>query len=242
MTHSHTYQQCYKLLNVDEHCSTEEVKRSYKRLIQKWHPDRYETDNEKEIATQRITSITTAYKQLSDYHRKNGCFPDIQPTNSPTPHVRVQPHQYQEPPKQNVNEPPGNSVHQSQSETTTKTTGSAFFRVVAVIMIFVLGYSFLPEETAKDHPPLHDKNKTKKASSKPDKKKISSKKTVKKKAYFTYGSRLADVILVQGPPDKMEGNIWYYGKSEIHFKDGAVVYWFRDSKTPLNAQVTLPKY
>ena len=53
--------------------------------------------------------------------------------------------------------------------------------------------------------------------------------------FFTYGSTLADVALIQGPPDRMEGNTWFYGESEVHFVDGVVDYWYRTADKPLKA-------
>ncbi len=41
-------------------------------------------------------------------------------------------------------------------------------------------------------------------------------------AFFTLGSTAEEVVLVQGTPTRIEGNRWYYGFSEIHFKKGRV--------------------
>ena len=57
--------------------------------------------------------------------------------------------------------------------------------------------------------------------------------------FFTYGSTLADVALIQGPPDRMEGNTWFYGESEVHFVDGVVDYWYRTANKPLKASAVV---
>lgn len=43
----------YKLLEVDENCSIEDIKRSYKRLCLKYHPDKCDGDSEKFIEIKR---------------------------------------------------------------------------------------------------------------------------------------------------------------------------------------------
>lgn len=242
MTHSHTYKQCYELLNVDEQITSDELKKSYKKLIQKWHPDRYETDNEKEIATNKITSITTAYKQLTDYYRKNGCFPNVKPIPPVVP-AKKHPPRTETPQVKPESPYDKNPVRSSSKAINQKyTPASTFFKVAGIIIIFILVYPYINDETADIKPSKSNKADRKEAQIATDKKKKSNKKRDIKKQTFTYGSSLGEVILVQGPPDRMEGNIWFYGKSEIHFKDGLVVYWLRDNKTPLNAEIKMRKH
>lgn len=72
---------------------------------------------------------------------------------------------------------------------------------------------------------------------------IESKADIKKKIkiktkaeYFTYGSTLGEVVLIQGPPDKTIGDVWFYGESEIHFEDGLVIEWLRTANNPLKVR------
>ncbi|SHF58430.1 DnaJ domain-containing protein [Desulfacinum infernum DSM 9756] len=44
-----------------------------------------------------------------------------------------------------------------------------------------------------------------------------------RKSSFTLGSSQAEVLAVQGPPDKKIGSRWTYGLSEVRFRDGRVV-------------------
>ena len=60
------------------------------------------------------------------------------------------------------------------------------------------------DRSAFDKPPEHDE---------------------KVKAYFTYGDPPGKVYEVQGVPTKIDGDIWYYGKSEVHFTKGRVSFW-----------------
>jgi outer membrane protein assembly factor BamE (lipoprotein component of BamABCDE complex) len=40
---------------------------------------------------------------------------------------------------------------------------------------------------------------------------------------FSLGSSEKQVLAVQGPPDKVQGNVWLYGLSDIRFRDGVVI-------------------
>jgi curved DNA-binding protein CbpA len=55
--------------------------------------------------------------------------------------------------------------------------------------------------------------------------------------YFTVGSTRNDVIRVQGTPDRMTGNVFGYGLSEVYFKNGRVESWRTDPSSPLRARM-----
>ena len=55
--------------------------------------------------------------------------------------------------------------------------------------------------------------------------------------YFTVGSTKDDVVRVQGPPDRMTGNVLKYGVSEVYLKNGRVESWHIDPSTPLKASL-----
>ena len=56
--------------------------------------------------------------------------------------------------------------------------------------------------------------------------------------YFTVGSTKQDVIRVQGPPSKVEGDVFTYGSSQVYFKYGRVESWRQDPASPLKARAT----
>lgn len=61
----------YKILKVDRNATDEEVKRAYKRLAMKWHPDKNHHHNQqqhvkKEEAEAKFKQISEAYDVLSD--------------------------------------------------------------------------------------------------------------------------------------------------------------------------------
>jgi len=54
--------------------------------------------------------------------------------------------------------------------------------------------------------------------------------------YFTYGDTAGRVFELQGVPTKTVGDIWYYGKSEVHFHEGKVEHWFVAEGSMLKAK------
>ncbi|KAG0490647.1 hypothetical protein HPP92_007510 [Vanilla planifolia] len=58
----------YDILKVDKHATEEDLKKSYRKLAMKWHPDKNPT-NKKE-AEAKFKQISEAYEVLSDPHKK----------------------------------------------------------------------------------------------------------------------------------------------------------------------------
>ena len=73
----------YDLLGVDVQATQEEIKRAYRKLALKWHPDRNVSD--KDLATEKFKKIGEAYGVLSDpvkrraYDRGDSAFSNINP-------------------------------------------------------------------------------------------------------------------------------------------------------------------
>ena len=53
---------------------------------------------------------------------------------------------------------------------------------------------------------------------------------------FSYGSSFTRVAKIHGPPDRTEGNDWYYGESRVTFSDGTVVDWESHPSNPLSTR------
>jgi len=50
---------------------------------------------------------------------------------------------------------------------------------------------------------------------------------------FTYGASKLEVEAIQGQPTMREENVWTYGLSKVYFRNGLVVRWENDPRTPL---------
>ncbi|CAN8239500.1 unnamed protein product [Cochlearia groenlandica] len=60
----------YVVMNLNNECSQEDLKLSYKNLVLKWHPDRFLEENEKQEANIKFPSIQRAYSVLSDSNKR----------------------------------------------------------------------------------------------------------------------------------------------------------------------------
>jgi DnaJ-class molecular chaperone len=58
----------YKILNLSTKCTKEDIKKNYKQLALKWHPDRNKVN--KEIAEEKFKEIAEAYEILIDDYKK----------------------------------------------------------------------------------------------------------------------------------------------------------------------------
>jgi curved DNA-binding protein CbpA len=61
----------YKVLGVSPTADDSEIKSAYKKLVKKYHPDKYQDDAMAELANEKMTEINAAYDQIMD-ERKNG--------------------------------------------------------------------------------------------------------------------------------------------------------------------------
>jgi len=59
----------YKILNIQKTAKPEEIKKAYKKLALKWHPDR-NPDN-KQVAEEKFKEIAEAYEVLSDQEKRS---------------------------------------------------------------------------------------------------------------------------------------------------------------------------
>lgn len=57
----------YKTLSVDKNATVDEIKKSYRKLAKKFHPD---VNRDNPEATEMFKKVTEAYEVLSDEHRK----------------------------------------------------------------------------------------------------------------------------------------------------------------------------
>ena len=56
----------YSILGVSEKASNDEIKSAYRKLVKKYHPDRFQDSREKEQATKKLAEINDAYSQIEN--------------------------------------------------------------------------------------------------------------------------------------------------------------------------------
>ena len=60
----------YKTLGVSKTAKDAEIKKAYRKLAKKWHPDRFRDEKEKEKAERKFMKIAEAYETLTDPEKR----------------------------------------------------------------------------------------------------------------------------------------------------------------------------
>jgi len=93
---SDIFERDYQMLELDRDASWHDARTSYKRLVNRWHPDRFASrPREKQHAQTRFIEITKSYDNLRGFHRdyqrlplQNPALQDKKP-NNPTSNPRI---------------------------------------------------------------------------------------------------------------------------------------------------------
>ena len=229
MKQAHSHESCYRILNINNNASWDDLRKSYRSLIQKWHPDRYMDDVGKSEANDKLKDLNTAYKVLSDYYKRNNSLPLFTQTVPPSTSSEQKPAAQS---KKKVKQSP---FKKKIAATKRKNNIQYVFTISLVIVASIILYQNLDSIILSFSTPLEYSKEDSKEDNIDNAKIKKMEKEIKSK-YFTYGSSLGEVINVQGAPDYTADNIWYYGNSEVHFKDGHVVKWIRTSSRQLKAR------
>jgi len=83
------YKEAYQQLGLDDSgASWADVRTSYRRKVQRLHPDRVEHTEHAAANQEQFILVTRAYKLLNEYHRENHALPrDYQPETDPAMQV-----------------------------------------------------------------------------------------------------------------------------------------------------------
>jgi curved DNA-binding protein CbpA len=260
----YTYEKCYKILLIEPECNRDNLRKAYKKLIQKWHPDRFTDEVQKLSAEDKIKELNIAYFQLSDYYKKHNSLPFI---SKPEVIHRTK--------RASVSKPqaPDDSIAStSEDPSASKTTKNSssdeysnkiYLTLVVIISLFVFINSDPDNESTHSNTLMNNAYKTDSAdgsieikaietheigksditqegvSGSKDISEINAIPNTQPADYFTYGSSIGEVLSIQGRPDSIDGDYWFYGNSYVKFKDGVVEDWKRSSEFPLKAHIDI---
>jgi hypothetical protein len=224
----HDYSNCYAILGVRPDTDWGTLRANYRRLIGRWHPDRFSGDTvRREMAEERSKQITLAYRALEKYRRDNGVLP---PTNPVAIAVDAQG------PAQKADPAPGRASFKTYGEAGTK--GATVRppvrrrpgRRVAIALCALVAALYLAPYL--DVPARRDQL----ADSARDRDVATPSPLVvenlRELRGISPGSTLGEVYAIQGVPTVTQGDTWQYGKSRIRFAEGRVISW---SEHPDNA-------
>jgi hypothetical protein len=227
------YSSCYATLGVTPDTDWETLRARYRRLIGQWHPDRFSDDTAaRAIAEERSKQITLAYQALDRFRRDHGVLPPIESA------TRAVAERAPIPDADTTFKRPGSTAHSKTAATDATTNKLARPRqgsrhLVATALAVVIAAAYLTYQhsemwTFSDPEPAqsaHDPNISPRA-------RMNSENQAEPRG-FSIGSTFGEVYAIQGVPSLTRGDVWHYGKSEVHFARGKVISWEEHPDNPL---------
>ncbi len=252
----------YKVLGLRPGAKPADIKRAYRTLAKKWHPDRFHSESfeARALAEQRFLEIDEAYRRLiKNWGKGTG------------PAGKAGPRQGRERAAAGAEKTADDSGAEPHADGTAasgrkrrfgrataavyrkiQASGKAKLFVIALfaaaLLVQVHAYFWSsPPETESVAPlekPAAQPESAPGAASSPEKLLSEIKpppppplmQSAPQPNSFTIGSSSAEVLRIQGKPSRVQGQTWFYGLSEIHFRNG-VVWRFNNFDGSLQVQM-----
>ena len=224
------YSRFYAALGVNPDTDWETLRGHYKRLIGKWHPDRFSGDTaSRKIAEERSKQITIAYQALGNYRRKHGVLP---PRTPAIDECAQAPSLHADPVSDRANSQghAGTGAMGATVSEDSKRPGHEGRMVLALLAL--IGALYLADRyagpIAQDDRPPSDRLEH------PDPVAAQAPAESPRDLRWIWpGSTVGEVYAVQGVPTSTQGETWHYGKSQIRFAQGKVISWNQHPDNPL---------
>ncbi len=221
------YRHCYDLMQLSPDSSWEDLRKHYKHLVQRCHPDRFEQDPvAKEEAEIRLRELNSAFRMLSDYHK----------SHHRLPFGKVATHtnwQFQD---TSDLERRDEQYHEARKWAVLNIVVSKWLilgiPIGMILLIFVLLLSKYQEGDAEVNAV-----ETELVPPKPE---LTS-AAAKFSSTFKYGDTRKQVLKVQGAPTRKSDDSFFYGGSRVDFQEGYVVGWHIEDGSPLRVSGTFPR-
>ncbi len=230
------YLKNYRILGIRPGTSWKQLRQAYKKMVNAWHPDRFQQDaRQKKLAEEKTKEITQSYKELAEYYKKFGVLPlpveeaASSVTDERTAHVAESPAA----PEVEIPQPaPAESATGVSSPRISKR------RARVIVALALLGSVYLLSQIApwehQDNAPLNEQYVDQTLNTGRDDENVDAAPVAQ---HFTIGSSLGEVYAIQGVPTRTEQDVWYYGDSKVYFAKGKVLRWDESHGSPLRVSI-----
>ena len=222
------YGKNYRILGVPPGASWQQLRQAYKKLVNTWHPDRFQNHRQKKRAEEKTKEITQSYKELAEYHKKFGVLPfasgatEVPVSGATTP---------QNPPD-TAPAPEIRDAEPTAAAASSKSWRSIFLTLAVLAGIAYYIWQAAPSEQYSAAPvESPDPAVDSRGNGSPD-------QNTSTETRFTIGSTLGEVYTIQGVPNKTENDVWYYGESRVYFSKGKVTQWKESQEHPLRVTIS----
>jgi len=209
----------YMQLDLHPDCSLEELKRAYRVRVSELHPDRHLDRPVTDESNNALNELTALYSGAIRFHRIHGRLPGSTPrVVAPASRAAHEPQHTPSP------SPSSRGPARADRAAPSATPRIAVLSVlVLVVVMVVLHWS----ETAQVAPHA-DADAAVAAPADPNVPRVE------------LGMEEAAVVAIQGPPERVQDNVWNYGSSWVRFEDGHVVDWASVPPNRLMTQTARP--
>jgi hypothetical protein len=230
VTQTNEIRRWYRTLGLEPGCDWNDIRAVYRRLAQKWHPDRFpEGSAEADEARRKIVQINHAYQGLSDYRRRHGSLPRFPKATPANPSRASQASSWATQPSSVFDDGwKGLRRGPDSGRGTRARWRRRLIWLVGLSLVVLFGYNELfppPSPDATRYGIVDNADNRG-----PEPGSVSSPRapgvgTADASSYFTIGSTRQDVLRIQGTPSRITDGTWHYGRSKVFFENGRVSGW-----------------
>lgn len=230
------YLKNYLILGIHPGASWKQLRQAYKKMVNAWHPDRFQQDiRQKKLAEEKTKEITQAYKELAEYHKKFGVLPlPTEEETASTGKNGASPAAVQNPPPRKAPEPAAVAPAAEIQSLPISRRRARMMAAVALLGSVYFIWQFTPWDRQDNAPANGEYGES---ASNLRREAEPGEATPVEEKRFTVGSSLGEVYAIQGVPTKTEKDVWFYGNSKVYFARGKVLRWDEKTDSPLRVDI-----
>lgn len=212
------YIRLYRRLDLPESATLNDLKYNYHLLATHYHPDKTTQIEVQSVDVELFKDIQAAYRELKRYNNEHGYLPLSVTQNA-------------------VYHPGEPEVIEKAGTKRPSVFPSLILAGLGILFIFILIYPFTPGQNGQsdntDHTYSMDELSRIEAGTQDITHNSSPAPRNPQKRPLQMGMKMGKVFELLGVPDTTVGSNWYYGNSEIYFRDGHVAGWVITADSPI---------